>query len=297
MAAPTFLFGIGAAKAGTTWLAQALRAHPQAAMPPFKETHYFDSLEHDSALWSMDQLIGVRQGVRVDLAQAKTRKIRDRLTFRVKEMDRWMGLVGAKVENDKRYEALMHRRANDETRVCADITPAYALLSEKTYKRMAALNGGKTRFVMILRDPVDRLWSNLSMTAQRRAKRGRPLDDVQNELLRGITDGSNSAEMARSDYASTLARLAKAVPKSKLKVLFFEQLFEKDTLEDLSGFLGFDDVLTGPSEPANAGAGQAMDANTHTLLADAMQPQYDFVMSRFDAVPPRWQDNMKGPVQ
>ena len=41
----------------------------------------------------------------------------------------------------------------------------------------------------------------------------------------------------------------------------------------------------------------ALQSAAHKLLADAMQPQYEFVMSKFGAVPPRWQENMKGPVQ
>lgn len=297
MSGPAFVFGVGAAKSGTTWLAQALRAHSQAVMSPFKETHYFDSLELDTSLWSMDQMITARQSVRAELAKAKTKKTRARLTYKVREMDRWLALIGAQAQDDAGYEALMRRRATDATRLCADVTPAYALLSEATLARMSQLNGGNTRFVMVLRDPVDRLWSNVSMTAQRRARRGRAVEDVQNELLRGISDGTNTSEMARSDYAGALARLTAAVPEEKRIVLFFEQLFEAGTLEKLSGFLGLETPLEGPAEPANAGAGEEMDATTHRLLADAMKPQYEFVMSGFDAVPPRWQENMKGPVQ
>ena len=38
---PDFL-GIGAQKAGTTWLHTNLRPHPQIWMPPIKELHYLD---------------------------------------------------------------------------------------------------------------------------------------------------------------------------------------------------------------------------------------------------------------
>ena len=156
---------------------------PQAVLPPFKETHYFDSLEQGTSLWAMDQMIAVRQGVRADISAAKTKKVKARLTARVREMDRWLGLVGSQIENDGRYQALMRRRAGADTvRLCADITPAYALLSEDCFRRMAAMNGGDTRFVMVLRDPIDRLWSNISMTAARRAKKGRDLGSVTDEM-------------------------------------------------------------------------------------------------------------------
>ncbi len=42
---PGVLYGIGAQKAGTSWLFQALRRHPQIAFPLRKEAHYWDWVE------------------------------------------------------------------------------------------------------------------------------------------------------------------------------------------------------------------------------------------------------------
>ena len=41
MSGPTFL-GIGAQKAGTTWLYRGLQQHPDIWLPPVKELHVFD---------------------------------------------------------------------------------------------------------------------------------------------------------------------------------------------------------------------------------------------------------------
>ena len=38
----TLVIGIGAQKAGTTWLYRYLRTHPQVGMSPIKELHYWD---------------------------------------------------------------------------------------------------------------------------------------------------------------------------------------------------------------------------------------------------------------
>jgi len=38
-----FFVGIGAAKSGTSWVAEYLREHPDVAMSPIKELHYFDA--------------------------------------------------------------------------------------------------------------------------------------------------------------------------------------------------------------------------------------------------------------
>jgi hypothetical protein len=44
---PDFL-GIGAQKAGTTWLGRNLQAHPEVWMPRMKEVHYFEEKVHES---------------------------------------------------------------------------------------------------------------------------------------------------------------------------------------------------------------------------------------------------------
>jgi hypothetical protein len=38
-----YLIGIGAQKAGTTWLAEYLYGHDEVFMSPYKEMRYFDS--------------------------------------------------------------------------------------------------------------------------------------------------------------------------------------------------------------------------------------------------------------
>ena len=49
---PDFI-GIGAQKAGTTWLYRNLRAHPEIWMPKEKEIHYFDEkIKLKDGLWS-----------------------------------------------------------------------------------------------------------------------------------------------------------------------------------------------------------------------------------------------------
>lgn len=37
-----FFLGVGAQKAGTSWIGKYLNSHPQVFMSPIKELHYFD---------------------------------------------------------------------------------------------------------------------------------------------------------------------------------------------------------------------------------------------------------------
>ncbi|MEP5630493.1 MAG: sulfotransferase [Tateyamaria sp.] len=291
--AATFLYCIGAAKAGTTWLARALRNHDQAALPPIKETHYFDSVENGSSIWALDQLIRVRSDVRAEMAASSDDKTRARNTRRVQEIDRWLALVGAQRRNDAMYQKLMMRPVGPAHRVVADVTPAYALLKSDTYARMAALNEGRTRFLMILRDPVDRLWSNIAMTVTRRTEKGMPFDAARAAVLAEVTRSKDNPERARSDYVGTLDRLENAVPADQRMVLFFEDLFQSETLTKLSRFLGLDTPLEGPKERINAGTGLQMNSAERSQLADLLRPQYSNIQSRLGSLPQRWQDNLE----
>ncbi|MEL6620618.1 MAG: sulfotransferase [Pseudomonadota bacterium] len=290
--APAFLYCIGAAKAGTTWLSRALRAHPQASLPPMKETHYFDSLENGTSIWALDQLIRVRTEARKALSAADDPAARKRATRRVEDMDRWIGLVGSQRRNDALYQKLMLRGAGEKARVVADITPAYATLKQASFERMAGLNDGDTRFLMILRDPVDRLWSNISMTLARRATKGVEPNAARTALMEEVQNGT-SPEMARSDYAGTLARLETAVPEDKRLVLFFEELFRPETLARLTDFMGFDSPLNGPDEKVNAGSGTRMTPQERSQLATLLRPQYEHIRNRMGWLPDRWQDTLQ----
>ncbi|WP_299687205.1 sulfotransferase [uncultured Tateyamaria sp.] len=286
-----FLYGIGAAKAGTTWLAHALRKHPHAAMPPAKEAHYFDSLAFGSSMWAVDQMLVVRAKKRAAVRDAPNEDARARARAWVEELDRWIALIGAQTRDDAGYEALMQRRAGADVRVVADITPAYALLDTQSLSSMAALNGGHTKFLMILRDPVDRLWSNIGMTLARRNLLGRDASLARAELMAEVlSEQDDSPEMARSDYAGTLSRLYAAVPEARRLVLFFEELFVPETLTQLSDFLGISGPLQGPDRKVNATQSTQITPQERAQLAERLRPQYDDIQTRMGRLPARWQE-------
>ena len=294
MAEKVFLYGIGAAKSGTTWLSKCMRAHPECAMPPVKETHYFDTTDRGANLWAVDHLLRTRQMARDALAQATTGDDRVKAAQKVEHIDQWLGLVASGKTDDKTYEALMRQRLRGPQRVVADITPSYALLKGPTYARMAALNGGRTRFLLIMRDPLDRLCSNISMTLTRRVAKGADAETVREEMVSKLCRGHNSDELQRSNYARTLARLEDAVPEHKRVTVFFEELFQEDTMGRISDFLGLDVPLEPLEEMVNAGDALELRAAERAALAERLAPQYENALSRFGTLPARWEANMQG---
>lgn len=291
-----FLFGVGAAKAGTTWLARALRRHPEVALPPMKETHYFDGARAGAAQKVIDMHLRVREAARQALSKADSPQATRRARFRLSEVDRWLSLIARQEPDDARYEWLMSRQLGPARRVVADVTPAYAMLETADFARMAALNGGRTKFLMILRDPVDRLWSNIRMTLKRRVDKGVDAEVVRGALLREVCE-SRGEEMARADYAGSVTRLDQGVAPEALSFVFFEDLFERQTQSDLAVFLGLSTSLSGPAEPVNSGEALTLRPEEREILRDALQPQYDFVQSRFGGVPARWLENAESREQ
>lgn len=293
MARQVFLYGIGAAKAGTTWLSRCLRAHPECAVPPAKETHYFDSIENGTSLWAVDGHLRHRAIARAALAEATNDGQREKAARRVEAIDRWLALVASGQMDDPRYEVLMRAHLKKKHNVVADITPAYALLQEATFARMAALNGGETRFLMILRDPVDRLCSNIAMTVDKRAAKGVDPRATRAELIRKLSLGENTDEMERSDYAATLSRLEASVPAQKRLVVFFEDLFREDTLAEISAFIGLSEPLQGMSEKFNVGTGFELTDDERAAVVPRLKGQYEDALTRFGRMPERWATNMQ----
>lgn len=283
----TLMFGIGATKAGTSWIYRYLRAHPECALPAVKELHYFNSEDPkflDSRIAGMERKI--RQ---VEWNGERKEGIDQALSFlQADSIRRAMRMLKAPRAGDAAYKEFMLQHVEDEAKLTADITPAYALLSAERMKDMLGLHE-KTRFLYILRDPVDRLWSNVRMTIGRMLKPGQNLGQVSNRALDNlIHKGQRPALLERSDYAGTLAKLDQVVPPEKLKVVFFEELFREDTIRDICAFL---DISYQPAElkkKVHEGRAVAMRPELKIAARALLEDQYQAIERRFGDLPKRW---------
>ncbi|MDG1737398.1 MAG: sulfotransferase, partial [Paracoccaceae bacterium] len=220
-----FLFGLGAPKAGTSWLHGYLAAHPDVYVPPMKELHFFNSVDGNLA-------------GRLSKLDEKRAKIEDRIERGVElptKLDELQDVRSLLEDgSDAAYRTYMTERA-DARAVMADITPAYGLLSLERLLEMQAM--GKSRFIYLMRDPVARLWSNVRMNAVRIVKKsGDDLSATCNALLQKVLGGKSPALQARCDYASTLKNIANIDPKRVL-IAFYEELFTNETVTRICDFL------------------------------------------------------------
>jgi Sulfotransferase family len=140
---PDFI-GVGLQKAGTRWLYQQLQAHPQFWMPPIKELHFFDRpFPHRQTM----ERVTAKRGTENELLFIE----------RLRDLPR-------RSDHSLETYASLFELAGD--RITGDITPAYGGLSDEQIAAIAKAFP-TTKIVLMLRDPISRVWSNLNDMANK----------------------------------------------------------------------------------------------------------------------------------
>ena len=293
--AATLMFGLGATRAGSTWLYRYLAGHPDCALPRVKELHYFSTLDLGGQQRQLKRLdkIAARAVERGQQTDSDAR--RNASAYWRQDADGLRALI-ARNEDVPAY--LSYLRDGRMGQVHGDITPAYALLSTERLSMMARLTD-RVRFVLLLRDPVDRLWSNICQTARFKADRraGEPVTTNRVEAMTGTLfnrwlGGEEHQLSIRCDYAGILTRISKAIDPSQLFVTFYERLFRNSTIAALCDFLGISDHKADFERRSNASDRIEMRPAQRAKAQTELRGQYDFIDSYMGGdLPARWMQN------
>jgi hypothetical protein len=188
---PDFL-GIGAQRAGTTWLDALLRSHPSLCLPlRRKELHYFDEHHARGPGWYAARFAHAPPGT-----------------------------------------------------LAGEVTPRY-LFAPRAAERIAALLP-EARLIAILRDPVERAYSQYALTVRDEAYAG--------DFRRFLAERPDALE--RGLYHAQLARYSARFARERLCLLVFEEAVRDPAraCRTLAGFLGVEAERFRPPEAArNAG--------------------------------------------
>ena len=215
-----FLLGVGAQKAGTSWLYQQLHTRPDADFGCLKEYHVHDAR-------TIPELKRFRQ-LNGKPLQPRT-WVQPRTWLR-----QWF------IRNPGHYADYFQwllsrpRLRGAQIRLTGDITPSYALLSADTLKGINTsfqARGISVKPVFLMRDPIERL-----ISSQRMKLRKQGLRDAATEvatLRKRVAKGSG----LRSNYGQTLEALDQAFGLEHCFVGLFETLFTKPTYSELCNFL------------------------------------------------------------
>lgn len=280
-AQPVIMLGMGATKAGTSWMHSYLSGHPECHFRSIKELHYFDALENGR----IDrELAAHRSQADAIRARIATGRAKPQAAVRLKDREDWIGVLEGE-ESPSAYLGYLTGDVGD-ARVAGEVTPAYALLPVARLETMARM-AADVRFVYLMRDPVARLWSHVRMIAGRRDGAGRVEPGRAGRILKRVMRGDEPQIATRGDYASALTKFAATIDPARLCVLLFEDLVTGRAVDRLCRFLG----LTPRSPdlaPVHEGQALSMTADQRRAARDWLAPQYDFVADWMGHRPAGW---------
>lgn len=226
---------VGMQKAGTGWLYDQLQHHPDFWMPPVKEIHYFDRPRDDdrnlkaldkrraAKRWSVES--GWRELVPGDevFFERADRAFRNDL-----DIDAYLGLFEPKGDL-----------------LTGDVTPGYSTLAPELIRRivdaMPAL-----KVMLLVRDPIARVWSQIAMY-NRRGKFDPRLLDKPEGLLRFV---NRPAVSLRSFPTRIDGHWREALPETQFRVFFFDDIaarpeaVRREMLEFLGASPDYESPLT-----------------------------------------------------
>ncbi len=280
---PTLLFCVGAAKAGTSWLHRVLSDHSECALRSIKELHYFDALDRGE----VDRQIAAVEARKARYLSEMDGAGPHRLATRARQVadcGDWLGVL-RRPEDSAAY--LGYLRDGAEGRLVADMTPAYALLSEERLGRMARI-GRDVRFLYLVRDPVERLWSHVRMIAAGRAAKDGNHAGRAAHVLGRVFRGKESEIAARGDYRAAIGKLARAVDPRRLMVAVTEEMYSAPGLARICAFLGISTPEADFSRRIHAGKPEPMPEEGRRAARDWLSAQYDFVAEWLGRRPAGW---------
>jgi hypothetical protein len=232
---PDFI-GIGAQKAGTTWLGQNLQLHPEIWMPKNKELHYFDDRINDPRN-PVSRIYGRLTGEGY-VNRRWRRQVRARLRAH------WNRLPGRDLLWDLKYYGgapgdgwYASLFAQGQGKVKGEITPAYSTLPLEDVAHIHDLVP-EARIIFMMRNPIERAWSQFVMHLDRSGKRKLGLT-MYKKLVRNVErEGSRS----RTNYLQALENWTAFYPEERIFVGFLEDIhFHPDQLlGNVYRFLGVD---------------------------------------------------------
>jgi hypothetical protein len=178
-----------------------------------------------------------------------------------------LSLIGLREHTDEWYGRIFAQAPEDA--ICGEITPEYALLPPAGIEHMLRLSP-TARFIFVLRDPIERGWSDLRML------RARPQAKAHSDLDRIRTRDF----LARADYTATIEAYRQRAAPGHFLTLYFDDIAERpDVLfREVCEFLGLsaDDAdLVGLDEPVHQGEPSPLPPEIHEAMKSALKPAYE----------------------
>lgn len=261
---PLFILGMGAQKAGTSWLHNALDKQTNVNLGFMKEYHVWDYVFSDLCKGFKAPL------KKPDNAGAAMRRLMQ--------------------ESPQIYTKYFQSLISSDVNTTGDITPSYSMINESGLKKISSTikdAGFDLKVVFLMRDPVERIWSAVRMEKRNRLKKGENLDSnfLDSRIKQYI---SMKEHIARSDYKTTVQNITKVFSEDEIHFALCERLFDEKGLNTLQDFLGFKLKNVNFAERVNASEPEPMSEAVTKMLMEFLSPQYQFCNDSFEDTKEVW---------
>ena len=285
-AAPDFL-GIGAPRAGTTWLHAQLLRHPDVWLPPVKEIHYFNRAPHYGLPDTLATSSPWQRLVRGEMWQRKHYGPFLRSLSRLRPADvAWGARWYLGTFDDDWYRRLFPEDAR--YRVRGEITPNYSMLDRDGVAAIARMNP-EVKILYLLRDPVERLWSEVTYHTQR-GRIGIDLTDASS-ILAFLEDARVMWRL--NDYVATIDLYREFFPSEQVLVGFYDSVVHEPAvlMQRVRDFLGIEStpaLSAGIERRVNASKQQEIPTEVLEYMRERLDPMIEATAERVGGYATRW---------
>jgi len=221
------LFSIGAMKAGTSWLYENLKYHPDIDTVPIKEIHYFWEKHGAFSLLTRPQ--------RIDVAVYHlNRVLPDCAPHDVPALLAWFAQFLSEPIDDVWLANLF--RARGRKRYCAEFSNMNSVLSPEGWNHARSLTKN-IRIIYTIRNPLERMWSHARFQAAILGK----FDELNSwgpEQFNSLLD--EGGIVAHGAYSQVIRRLREGFSDDEYIICNYEDMRKEPlkTLRQIEEFLG-----------------------------------------------------------
>lgn len=227
--APAFLLGMGCQKGGTTWLYHYLSRHPSADMGFAKEYHVFDALYTPVCRSAYENVRKEAKALLDDGEIKKKRGVIKRLEFL------------SDIESYYEYFEYLYLKGKGNIQLVGDITPSYSSLSLEVLsgiRRKLEARQFKPKVVFLMRDPVERCWSQVRMDRRNELRKNPNTTFKESEEEHLMRRHKGKPAQVRTRYDLTLENIKRVFKPDEFYTSFYETFFSEREVKRLTQFLG-----------------------------------------------------------
>ena len=269
----TFLLGVGAQKAGTTWIHKQLCKNYFFSPGFTKEYHTFDTIYTPQygdwiTTW-LTKLDSIDKSLPIQ--RAKKASLLKRLLF---------------VHEPASYFEYFKELASHspDIKLVGDITPSYSMLGKKAFSEIKLRleeKGFNVKVIFLMRDPVERIWSAKRMQHRHAMSNNKKINvPIETSLLRSI---NNKGSELKTDYQRTIKNIEEVFSANNIFYGFFEELFTESSYGRFRDFIDLDLAEPDYGKAVNASPKQSeLPEELIVKIAQKYKSTYEYIDRHFD---------------